>query len=248
MKAAPAPSMKPRAVSPLEGVGGAGGLASHDQPHLFAGPTLHQTRLGPEAVARQGVTLRPPIRRGDIPGLLTEHAGAPGTIVIVDGRFGDVMAVGHREILFAIEAGWTVWGLASMGAIRAAELNSHGVRGYGNAYTYLRDTMAPDDEVAVLHGPAPTYEPVSEALIDIRAFLSELSVRGSLDAEAADRLVADLATTWFGHRTITRLIQAAVELGPGVTGAIEDGLSLLPAIRVKAADLKRFLVEQPWQQ
>ena len=41
----------------------------------------------------------------------------------------------HKEILFALSEGIDVYGAASMGALRAAELDAFGMRGIGDVYS-----------------------------------------------------------------------------------------------------------------
>ena len=64
-----------------------------------------------------------------------------------------------------------VYGAASIGALRAAELDVFGMRGIGRIYEDFRDgVLEDDDEVAVLHGPEELgYPPVTEAMVNIRA-------------------------------------------------------------------------------
>ena len=62
--------------------------------------------------------------------------------------------VWHKEILWAMAQGIHVFGAASIGALRAAELDAFGMRGIGRIYEAFRDgVLEDDDEVAVLHGP-----------------------------------------------------------------------------------------------
>src|SRR5438094_645965 len=89
---------------------------------LFAGPTLARARAIRPELDLGGVHELPPAQRGDVPRLVREHA-TPGVIAIVDGKFHQVLAVGHMEIRNAIAAGWTVWGMSSLGAIRAREMH-----------------------------------------------------------------------------------------------------------------------------
>ena len=58
---------------------------------------------------------------------------APRAIGIIDGVFLDVASVWHREILWALSQGVHVFGAASMGALRAAELDGFGMRGVGRS-------------------------------------------------------------------------------------------------------------------
>lgn len=82
---------------------------------VYAGLTAAGTDLHVFRIA--GLVVKPPVRRGDIASLLREHP-APGRIVIIDGTYFSFPAVGHIELRDAIDAGWEVWGLCSMGAIR----------------------------------------------------------------------------------------------------------------------------------
>ncbi len=96
-------------------------------------------------------------------------------MAIVDGQFLRCLSVGHAEIRLAIAKSWQVWGLSSMGAIRACEMKHLGMRGYGEVYQwYCRDECFRDDEVALMHRPNPPYDAVSEPLIHIRVWLQEL--------------------------------------------------------------------------
>ena len=55
-------------------------------------------------------------------------------IAIIDGVFHKEPAVSHKEILEAIKKGVTVVGGASMGALRASELDDFGMIGVGRVY------------------------------------------------------------------------------------------------------------------
>ena len=82
----------------------------------FLGPSL------PAAQAR-GFRLFPPARQGDVWRALELGARA---IALIDGVFESQPSVWHREILDALDAGVPVFGGASMGALRAAELHGWG--------------------------------------------------------------------------------------------------------------------------
>ena len=60
-----------------------------------------------------------------------------GNIVIVDGIFQQVIAVGHAEIREALEKGIDILGMSSMGAIRAYEMRDLGMKGYGKVYDWF---------------------------------------------------------------------------------------------------------------
>ncbi len=67
-----------------------------------------------------------------------------------------------------------VFGSASMGALRAAELAAFGMEGVGAIFEAYRDgALEDDDEVAVVHGPAESgYRALSVALVNIRHTLA----------------------------------------------------------------------------
>ena len=124
------------------------GLMSTDERgYVFLGPTLAADR----ARAELDAVCLPPVSEGDIYRLWGRR---PRAIGIVDGYFERVPAVWHKEIMWIMERGVHVFGAASMGALRAVELDSFGMRGVGWVYQQFRDGMLDrDDEVAVKHGP-----------------------------------------------------------------------------------------------
>ena len=86
--------------------------------------------------------------------MLRAARGAPRAIGLIDGVFERVLPVWHKEILWAMTQGIHVFGAASMGALRAAELHAFGMVGVGRIFADYRDgVLEADDEVAVLHGP-----------------------------------------------------------------------------------------------
>lgn len=213
--------------------------------YLFVGPSAYGIPVA--ILNRPGLHVLPPAARGDVARLLDGHEGPPTTIVLADGRFGDVLAVGHRELLGAIDRGWQVWGVASMGAVRAAELYPYGMRGAGTVFHYLRETMAPDDEVAVLHGPAPTYRPISEALVDLRCLLDALVDQQAMKVDQVAAVNARLSNLWFGDRTLPVLIEMCrEEAGTAAAAAAVELLSRFDQLRIKCRDLATFLLEEPW--
>lgn len=215
--------------------------------HIMVGPTGYGLHDRLSAAAH--VTVHPPAERGSVRALLRGHPAEPQDIALVDGRFGDVLAVGHGELLEAVDAGWRVWGLGSMGAIRAAELHTLGVIGYGQVFRHLSDTMAPDDEVAVLHGPAPRYRPVTEALVDLRALLAHWTGTGLLSPQWQAELLAELARRWFGDRSLAEVITLARRmLGSAAADTLRAALPPPAQYRIKSRDLATFLQEEPWRQ
>src|ERR1043165_3840307 len=93
----------------------------------FSGPSLPPSK----APVVAGVEWRPPVRQGD---LYRAALSRPALIGVIDGTFELVPTVWHKEILWAMAHGIHVYGAASIGALRAAELCDFGMKGIGEVY------------------------------------------------------------------------------------------------------------------
>lgn len=142
------------------------------------------------------IDVRPPARRGDI---AAAAAMRPPAIALVDGVFETTPSVWHKEILHAMAQGIAVFGAASLGALRAAELWRYGMTGVGQVFEAYRDgRLTRDDAVMVLHAPAAlSYRPLTIALVDIEATLA------ASDLDPAERrgLLRTATATWFKERS-----------------------------------------------
>ncbi|MBI3441088.1 MAG: TfuA domain-containing protein [Proteobacteria bacterium] len=157
--------------------------------YIFSGPTLPpsllQERTGYVLDKNNEVTLScgekirflPPVAEGDILKLIPLR---PKIIGIIDGYFGNVPAVWHKEILWAMSRGIHVLGAASMGALRAAELQAFGMEGVGAVFQAFSDGfLEDDDEVTVVHGSEELgFQPLSEAMVNIRRTLDDAVAQG----------------------------------------------------------------------
>jgi hypothetical protein len=150
---------------------------------IFVGPTLSVA----EARAELDAVYLPPVAQGDV--YRAVRAGAR-VIGIVDGYFERLPSVWHKEILWAMSEGVHVFGSASMGALRAAELAVFGMVGVGSIYeAFASGKLEDDDEVAVAHGPQDGgYQTVSDAAVDIRATLAAAVQAGVIGAETGAAL------------------------------------------------------------
>jgi hypothetical protein len=207
---------------------------------IFAGPSLFGiTTSGPFDSAH--IKWCPPVRRGDIELLITTEP--PQTIAILDGVFQQSLAVGHAEIRIAIESGWIVWGLSSMGAIRAYEMRDLGMKGFGRVYErFLKGEDFRDDEVALLHAPEAPYQPFSEPLVHIRVALEDLVAKRLLTPADFQEVISRLESMWFGYRTLTlveHLVRSSVL--PDQSPAVSSWLSDFARFRIKSRDLEDFL-------
>ena len=206
---------------------------------VFIGPTLRRDEI---SAACDAVCL-PPAAQGDVYRATLER---PRTLGIVDGYFSGAPSVWHKEILWALSQGIHVFGSASMGALRAAELHSFGMRGVGRIFEAFRDgVLEDDDEVAVVHGPAETgFIPVSEPMVNIRASLIRAERDGILTGTARHRIEEFAKSLFFPQRSWATILGNAV--ARGVTAAEVARLGeWLPAGRVdqKREDALEMLAE-----
>lgn len=201
---------------------------------VFAGPTLSRcSGEGPWRDLLGRVELRPPAARGDV---LTAMGRGAETILLLDGYYYTVPSVTHKEILHALEAGVRVIGAASLGALRAAELEAFGMVGVGRIFEKFRDgVLDGDDEVALLHGPADAgYLPLTIALVEVRHALDRLVEKGDVTRPAAARVVGALKEVGFVERTPDRVRALAARLLPGP--ALEPLMAALAAPGLKEGD------------
>ncbi len=211
---------------------------------VFLGPTLGRA----EAAATLDAVLLPPARRGDVVAAARDRGAT--TIALVDGYFEQAPAVWHKEILWALSEGVAVFGAASMGALRAAELAQFGMIGVGRIFEAYRDgRFAPfedpfedDDEVAVVHGPAETDYAGTLALVDARATLARAAAEGVIDAAAMRAVAAAGKALFYKGRTWPAILAAARAQGVE-SGALDRLAAALPAIAVaqKRADALALL-------
>lgn len=218
---------------------------AESSPLLFAGPSTYG--LEPGVCPAADVQLLPPVRRGDVQRQV-DAAEQPGVMLICDGAFQNVPAVSHSELCAALDAGWQVWGVSSIGAIRAHEMRDQGMRGFGEVFAmFSRFDDFTDDELCLLHFPEAPWFPVSEALVNVRHALDRRSRELGIDAAAAGRLVDELRALWFGDRTPERIRRLLIDAA-GCNEHQADGLlSWLSAHRLKTLDLQQLLVRRPWR-
>nr|WP_292391412.1 TfuA-related McrA-glycine thioamidation protein [Methanosarcina sp. UBA5] len=153
---------------------------------------------------------QPPVRRFQLEKFVQKGYKVIG---IIDGIFFDRAAVGHREILSALDAGVKVVGGASMGALRASELDTHGMIGVGKVYEWYRDgVIESDDEVAVSTNP-DTFEPISVPLVNIRETLEAAFASGLVSEEEHEGLLKLAIDTYYPDRSYFGLVKEGAKRG-----------------------------------
>ncbi len=153
---------------------------------------------------------QPPVRRFQLEKFVQQGYKFIG---IIDGIFFDRAAVGHREILSALNAGVKVVGGASMGALRASELDTHGMIGVGKVYEWYRDgVIESDDEVAVSTNP-DTFEPISIPLVNMRETLKAAFISGVISEKEHNDLLELAIETYYPDRSYLGLVKEGVKKG-----------------------------------
>lgn len=182
---------------------------------VFAGPSISAADVRGILPAE----CLPPAAQGD---LYRAALGRPVAIGLIDGYFERVPAVWHKEILWALSQGIHVFGSASMGALRAAELAPFGMIGVGVIFEAYRDgTLEDDDEVAVAHGAADSgYRAGSDAMVNIRATLARALSAGVVDDQTAATLTRLAKRLFYAERSYARLLELGRDAG--VPAAILD--------------------------
>ena len=162
--------------------------------------------MAEEAVRRlSGADVAPPIKRGDLNGVDDYDV-----VVILDGEFGQNMAVTPKEILGLIGRGKTVIGASSMGALRASELDRLGMIGIGWVYNHLRRcAVRRDADVALVYSPLD-FQPMTVPMVDIEYWVEQGSAAGLIPGGQELRLLKHARDIFFADRTSDRLIGSLV--------------------------------------
>jgi hypothetical protein len=178
-------------------------LSSKERIVLFAGPS------SPMGKSRVTVERRPPARRGDILSLAEDD----GTLVVfADGVFFQYPAPTHHELQVYLQRQELLIGTASMGALRAAELNRYGFLGVGTAFNALVSGIIVDDsELAVAMCPY-SYQSLTVPAINVRRLLWQLSQAGVADNDLRKAWMAS-EEIYFMDRTPEKLLRAWTTCG-----------------------------------
>jgi hypothetical protein len=227
--------------------------------YVFTGPTISPA----EAIGELEATYLPPAAEGDVYRAVLHR---PQAIGIIDGYFQSVPTVRHKEILWAMSRGIHVFGSASIGALRAAELFPFGMEGVGTVFELYRDgILEDDDEVAVAHGPAETdFVSASEAMVNIRQTLRKAERLGVISTEWRVTLEKIGKELFYPDRNYSTMLHYALENGSSqaeltrlqqwlpnnrVNQKREDALLMLQVIRHQLEQgLRRKTVSYSFEQ
>lgn len=168
---------------------------------IFAGPSITRE----EALSiLPGAMYCPPVKRGDV--LAAVSAGA-NVLVIIDGVFFQNEAVAHREILGVLKAGVRVFGASSMGALRAAELDTLGMTGCGQIYEWYKSgRIIADDEVGMVFD-AESGMALSDPMVNIRASFAKAVAEGVISPEEEAALLKTCKGIYYPERTYRKVVK-----------------------------------------
>lgn len=176
------------------------------KPVVFTGTSINHQ----DAEKILDADYRSPVRRDDIRKLMKS---LPDIIGIIDGVFFDSAAVAHREIIEAIRNGIIIVGGASMGAIRASELDSYGMIGVGRIYEMYRNgVIDSDDEVAVTFD-AETMKPLSIPLLNVRVTVKALVDLGILNNDESAGIIGITRKIFYPDRNFQNILNECMEKG-----------------------------------
>lgn len=206
---------------------------------VYLGPSLSLAKakmILPHAI------FRPPAKQGDI---VTDVVNLnPQRIILIDGVFRENLSPWHKEIVYALQFPGVkaIYGAASMGAVRAAELDFLGMIGIGKIYHWYRDSVTEDDSevavsFAVREGPdGPLYYPSTIPLVDIRAGVEHYE-REFLDdpiAELSRNFLEQMRKVFYMDRTRDLCVKTWAEMCPDIP---------MPLIEQKAIDARTALTD-----
>lgn len=175
-------------------------------PIIFLGPSLSMEkakRIFPLA------DYRPPARKGDFLKIANEQNDV-GFVGFIDGVFLQDYPPTPIEVYTLLRKNnFTVAGAASLGALRAVELEKFGMIGIGKIFQlYKSGKIESDDEVAVTFSEQD-YKLQSEALIDIRYTLYWAVKDGVIKHETKSALVKIAKQIYFPARNYDEIIERA---------------------------------------
>jgi len=177
------------------------------KPIIFLGPSLSHEK------ARKifDADYRPPARKGDFLRLAADFDVVEMAIGFVDGVFLQDYPPTPIEVYhLARKNGVLLVGAASLGALRAVELEKFGMVGIGKIFQlYKTGKVNADDEVAVTFASEGDYQLQSEAMIDIRYNLYLAHKKGVINEKAKSVLVRLAKEIYFPHRKYTYILEEA---------------------------------------
>jgi hypothetical protein len=211
---------------------------------VYLGPSLElekAKKIIPEA------TFRPPARQGDIVSDVINLN--PNIVILIDGEFRQNLSPWHKEIVYALQHPGVkaIYGAASIGALRAMELDYLGMIGIGKIYEWYHNGVTEDDsEVALnyVQRPGGAYDALTVPLVNIRAGVEHYRAEFSDARDVVDQFLKVMQAIHYNQRTV----KLCEEMWAGALGvsfpcipqkeldaveALSNFWSYLPQVKVK---------------
>jgi TfuA protein len=191
-----------------------------DKPIVFLGPSLSHEK----AKKILDADYRPPARKGDFLRLAADFDAAEMAVGFIDGVFLQDYPPTPIEVYHLLrKKGVLLVGAASLGALRAVELEKFGMVGIGKIFQlYKSSKLNADDEVAVTFATEGDYRLQSEAMVDIRYNLY-LAHKNKVITENTKRLLVKLAKEiYFPHRKYMYILEEAKNRYPKLESEIDS--------------------------
>ena len=178
-----------------------------DKPIIFLGPSL----MLEKAKAILDADYKPPAKKGDLLALLG-LSDTKRVIGLIDGLFlQDYPPTPIEVYSILVRKNLTVVGGASLGALRAVELEKFGMIGIGKVFELFKNGIIDaDDEVAVTFDQS-NHKVQSEAMIDIRFNLFIAQRKRIIDADTKRALAKVAKDTYFPFRNYESIIDESIK-------------------------------------
>jgi hypothetical protein len=203
-----------------------------NKPIIFLGPSMSTEK----AKSIFDAEYRPPAKKGDFLrlGLLSEIS----MVGLVDGMFMQDYPPTPIEVYQLVaKKNIIVVGAASLGALRAVELERFGMIGIGKIFElYRTGKVNADDEVAVTFDET-SYKLQSEAMIDIRFNLFLAEKRGIISTHIRKMLSHVAKKVYFPLRNYNDILDYLVKSTPEYADQFEVFRSYISSNRVSLKEL-----------
>jgi TfuA protein len=189
-----------------------------NKPIIFLGPSLAHEKARKILDAEY----KPPAKKGDFLKFATQ-TNVLTVIGLVDGYFLQDYPPSPIEVYQLImRKNTVVIGSASLGALRAVELEKFGMIGVGKIFElYKRGTINADDEVAVTF-TEEAQSLQSEAMIDIRFNLFMAERKGIIDKITKKTVARVAKSVYFPYRNYGDILDKTKNMHPELEHDLES--------------------------
>lgn len=200
---------------------------------IYAGPSLDSESILeviPDAI------IKPPAKQGDIISDVMHYE--PTHVLLIEGVFHQNLSVWHKELVWAMQIPGVraVYGAASMGALRAADMSDFGMIGCGKIFAWYNEgVITGEEEVAASYVARDSHLIAATIpLVDVRGAL----LKGLEDELFEDQEVEDLLARAGAIHWTERTLRAIWELSPALENLVRthsqkaiDALQLIHTFR-----------------